>query len=166
MLTDRKFVPSDAFLQLKVNALKEVCLASGLSRQGRKADLQQRILNAMKHGGRVQHALERLLPNQAPLSQAAAGSTDHSSRAPLNQAGTAKLRCPCGAQRRFVGERLVCWHVFCTTLSSHGVTSRVCCCCISGGPGVSPRRKAGKSVQRVHRCGTRCTTCGHEKPGQ
>ena len=61
MWSGNEVKPTDAFLSLKVNELKEVCLVGGLSRQGRKADLQQRILNAMRHGGRVQQALERML---------------------------------------------------------------------------------------------------------
>ena len=31
--------PTDAFLRLKVNELKEICLAGGLTRQGRKLSL-------------------------------------------------------------------------------------------------------------------------------
>ena len=105
--------PTDAFLRLKVNELKEVCLAGGLSRQGRKADLQQRILTAVRHGGRVQQALERLLPHNLPFAHAAPPATHHHHGGASGSAigrpliptsgvgtGTGELRCPCGAQGR------------------------------------------------------------------
>ena len=105
--------PTDAFLRLKVNELKEICLAGGLSRQGRKAELQQRILTAVKHGGRVQQALERLLPNNLPFAHAApaaphphAGASGSAIGRPLvptnavGGTGTGELRCPCGSHGR------------------------------------------------------------------
>ena len=73
--------PTDAFLRLKVNDLKEICLAGGLARSGRKADLQQRILTAAKHAGRVQQALERL--NRA--SEQKSGEADAYSGRPKPQ---------------------------------------------------------------------------------
>jgi len=102
--------PTDAFLRLKVNDLKEICLAGGLARSGRKADLQQRILTAAKHAGRVQQALERLLPNSMPFAHAAPPTPHHHGGAsgsaigrPLMPTGavgcvgTGELRCPCGS---------------------------------------------------------------------
>ena len=88
--------PTEAFLRLKVPELKEVCLAGGLSRQGRKADLQQRILTAMRHGGRVQQALERLLPSHLPFARGPASSAPQPLGIPLvsQTSGTEKLRCP------------------------------------------------------------------------
>ena len=52
---------SPAFLNLKCTELKEVCINAGLPRSGRKEQLQQRILSALRHGNRVQLALEQLL---------------------------------------------------------------------------------------------------------
>ena len=105
--------PTDAFLRLKVNDLKEICLAGGLARSGRKADLQQRILTAAKHAGRVQQALERLLPNSMPFAHAAPPTPHHHGGAsgsaigrPLmptgavGGVGTGELRCPCGSHGR------------------------------------------------------------------
>ena len=106
--------PTEAFLRLKVQELKEVCAAGGLSRQGRKADLQQRILTAVRHSpgapqspmaarGRVQQALERLLHNHVPFASASAPAALHhgGSLAPVpprgDNVGTERLRCPCGA---------------------------------------------------------------------
>ena len=65
------YAASAAFHNLKVNELKEVCIGAGLPRTGRKADLQQRILLAMRHGNRVQQALEQLLGGRQPVSSSA-----------------------------------------------------------------------------------------------
>jgi len=65
------YAASAAFLSLKVNELKEVCISAGLPRTGRKADLQQRILLAMRDGNRVQLALEQLLGGRRPVSSPA-----------------------------------------------------------------------------------------------
>ena len=165
--------PSGAFLRLKVNELKEICLAGGLSRQGRKAELQQRILTAVQHGGRVQQALERLLPNNLPFAHAAPPAQHHHGGAsgsaigrplvPTSTAGgmgtgTAELRCPCGAHGRCNPEDPSARLVRCVACTAH-----LHCACL--GLHEAPRdfvceRCRSEQLDPFHPAATTCAPAG------